>query len=69
MQILSEMDYSYMGYFNRCLNWRMKVEMEAWVARQEYFDYNRLKLRQICNYDLQVGYVVKEIREILYQKI
>lgn len=39
------------------------------MAEEEYFDMNRFKLKEICVYDLQVGYVVKEIREILFQKI
>ncbi len=69
MRIISEMDFSFMGYFNKCLNYRMRVRIEKWMAEEEYFDMNRFKLKEICVYDLQVGYVVKEIREILFQKI
>lgn len=39
------------------------------VGRGDYFRPDRTKLRVICGYDRQVGYLVREIREILFMKV
>lgn len=58
-----------MNYFNKCDNFRVRQQLELAFSKLSYFDDKQIKLRYIYHYDLRTGFVNKEIKEVLADKI
>lgn len=69
VMLLYQTNSVYLSYFNMCRNYRVRSKLTTLLAGRQYFDPNRDKLKHICAYDKQIGFVVKEIRTILDEKV
>lgn len=69
MKLLSGIQQSCLGYFERCHNQHVRSLLADQITRKQYFSLHNAKLKYICQYDLQLGYLIKEVREILRKKI
>ena len=58
-----------MSFFNRSDNFRVKQKIAREYRKAVYFDGLEKKMKCIEEYDSKVGFVVKEIREILRNKV
>lgn len=69
INLLSHLDVNQMGFFCECYNFVLKAELLAKYQKDVYFDSLGRMMELIGVYDVGLGYVNKEIREVLKNKI